>query len=369
MSKLRVAVVGAGHLGKIHARLLKSQNDIELVAVADPSPAAQQQILDQIETRTVCDYQKLLGEIDAAVIATPTRMHYQIAKNLIGEKIHTLIEKPMTDSVSDAEELVHLAERNNCVVQVGQVERFNPAIKAALKLVGTPKFIQASRMSGYTFRSTDIGVVHDLMIHDIDLVNSMFSGEVVETRAMGMSMFGHNEDMAQARIQFSCGGIANLTASRCSFNNERTFQIFGTDGFASVDLATSRVTFVKVPDWVKHRKYDVLDTTPEQQEFIRNELFTKILPKSEIEVPQANAILNEQQDWINAIHSGEAPQVTAEQGKAAVAIAQTVIDSIAAHRWSKCDPQSTGPFGMLDKKPSKILPFPTNAESSMQKAA
>ena len=189
MSKLRVAVVGAGHLGKIHARLLSTQTDVELVGIADPSPAAQQQVLDQVETLAVSDFRKLIGKIDAAVVATPTRMHFEIASQLLTEKIHTLIEKPLTDSVSDAQELVHLADRNNCVVQVGHVERFNPAIQAALKLVGQPKFIQATRMSGYTFRSTDIGVVHDLMIHDIDLVNSMFPGDPSETRATGMSIF------------------------------------------------------------------------------------------------------------------------------------------------------------------------------------
>lgn len=358
MTKLRVAVVGAGHLGKIHARLLNSIDEVDLVAVADPSPLAQQQLLDQIETRVVSDYRKLFGEIDAAVVATPTRTHFDVASDLLNANIHTLIEKPLTDSVSDAEELVHLADRQQCVLQVGHVERFNPAIKTALRLVGEPKFIQATRMSGYTFRSTDIGVVHDLMIHDIDLVNSVFPGSPVNSAAVGMSMFGHHEDMAQARIQFSCGGVANLTASRCSFNAERTFQIFGTEGFANVDLATSKVTFVKVPAWIRQRKYDILDTTPEQQAFIRDNLFSKILPKSEIDVPPSNAILSEQQDWINAIQNGTSPQVTAEQGKQAVEIAQSVIDAIAVHRWSAAEPQSTGPLGIYpDAQEPTTLPF------------
>ena len=239
MTKLRVAVIGAGHLGRIHTRLLKTQSEVDLVAVADPSPSAQQQIIDEFEVNVVSDYRKLIDQIDAAVVATPTRMHFEIANELLNANIHTLIEKPLTDSVSDARELAHAAEENGCVVQVGHVEQFNPAIQSALGLVGQPKFIQATRMSGYTFRSTDIGVVHDLMIHDIDLINSMFEGELVETRATGVSMFGHNEDVAHARLQFSCGGVANLTASRCSFQAERTFQIFGSDGFAYADLATN----------------------------------------------------------------------------------------------------------------------------------
>lgn len=367
MSKIRVAVVGAGHLGKIHTRLLNSQNDVNLVAVADPSPIAQQQIIDEFGTQTVSDYQKLIGEVDAAVIATPTRMHFEIAETLLKSNIHTLIEKPMTDSVSDAQELVHLADRNNCVIAVGHVERFNPAIKAALDLVGQPKFVQASRTSGYTFRSTDIGVVHDLMIHDIDLINSMFPGNVNETRAIGMSMFGHNEDMAQARIQFSCGGVANLTASRCSYKSERALQIFGTDGYANVDLTQSQVTFVKIPDWVKNRQYDVHDTTPEQQQVIRDQLFTKILPKSQIDVPKTNAILNEQKNWLAAIQNGEQVKVGAQAGKEAVEIAQSVIDSIATHRWSGYEPQSTGPYGVIDSDP-RTIPF-RNASLDQKKAA
>ncbi|MFK7768703.1 MAG: Gfo/Idh/MocA family oxidoreductase [Mariniblastus sp.] len=370
MTKLRVGIVGAGHLGKIHARLLNSQDDVEVVAIADPSPSAQQQVLDEIETRAVSDYQKLYGQIDAAVVATPTRTHFAIASELLQNNIHTLIEKPLTDSVSDAQKLVNLADRSGLVISVGHVERFNPAIKAAMDLVGTPKFIQASRMSGYTFRSTDIGVVHDLMIHDIDLINSMFPGEVVDTRAVGMSMFGHNEDMAQARIQFSCGGVANLTASRCSFNNERSFQVFGTEGYASVDLAQSKVTFVKVPSWVRNRQYDVLDTTPEQQAFIREQLFTKVLPKSEIEVPKTNAILAEQKDWIHSIRTGETPRVSATAGMQAVEIAQGVIDSVAMHRWD-AQPQSTGPLGVVPeswpaKKATAPAPF---VAKSVQRAA
>ena len=347
MNKLRVAVVGAGHLGKIHARLLDLHPGAQLIAVADPSPTAQQQVLDEIDTRTVSDYRKIIGDIDAAIIATPTRTHFAVASELLEHGIHTLIEKPMTDSIADAQRLVNLADQRGCVIQVGHVERFNPAIQAAIEAVGQPKFVVANRFSGYTFRSTDIGVVHDLMIHDIDLVNSMFPGSLIETRAVGMSMFGHHEDLAQARLHFSCGGVANLTASRCSFQNERSMQIFGTDGFAAVDLATNKLTVVKVPGWIRERHYDLLDTTPEQQAFIREKLFEKILTKHEVVIERSNAILNEQKDWITAIRTGATPLVSGEQGKQAVEIAQAVLDSLATHRWSQSSPATTGPFGLL----------------------
>lgn len=334
MNKLKVAVIGAGHLGKIHTRLLKEIESVDLVAVAEPSPLAQQQVIDQFDVDVVSDYRKLIGQIHAAVIATPTRFHYQIASDLISNGVHTLVEKPLTDSVSDAEALVELAEAHQCAVAVGHVERFNPAIKTALDLVGEARFIQASRMSGFTFRSTDIGVVHDLMIHDIDLVNSIFPGKLENVSATGVAMFGDNEDISQAMLQFDCGAVANLTATRCSFQNERSFQIFGTNGYACVDLATSKVSFVKVPEWLQNKTYDLLDITPEQQAFIRDNLFTKILPKSEIEVPKCNAILEEQKDWISAIQNQTQPRVNVTMGAEAVTIADRVIEAIAGNAWN-----------------------------------
>ena len=363
MSRVRIAVIGAGHLGKIHTRLLHSQPEqVELIGVADPSPEAQRAVLDQVETPVVSDYHKLIPEIDAAVIATPTRFHHSVAMDLLENGIHTLIEKPLTDSVTDAEELVKVAADNNCVVQVGHVERFNPAIAKALEHVGTPKFIQASRTSTYTFRSTDVGVVHDLMIHDIDLVNSMFAGTMTESRSVGISVFGHHEDTAQARLQFSCGGVANITASRCSFSPERTIQIFGTDGFASVNLADSTVTAIRIPSWLRQREYDVLETTPEQQAWIREKLFESVLKKQQIAVPTTNAILCEQQDWIESILSGSTPRISAQQGSEAVAIAQSVLDQINTHRWSDTELRMTGPMptleptGTVDEVPFETIP-------------
>lgn len=356
MKKYRIAVIGAGHLGKIHTRLLLQQPNAEVVAVVDPRPLAQRQILDEFQVETACDFHTILDQhpIDGAVIATPTATHFDIASELLTRKIHLLIEKPLTDSVDQAQALTDLAERNRCVVQVGHCERFNPIFQQALREIGEPKFVTAHRTSGFTFRSTDIGVVHDLMIHDIDLVNSIFTGRLVETRAVGVSLIGQQEDLAQARLQFSCGGVANLTASRCSYQNQRTMQIFGTSGFASIDFAENKLTIVEVPSWLQDREYDLLDTTPEQQNFIRENLFDKILPKKELMFDRSNAILNEQQDWLSAIELGESPLVTIDQGKKAVEIAQSILDSMASHCWSEGRPSSSGPRGIVEPM---VIPF------------
>ena len=345
-SRLRVAVIGGGHLGKIHTRLMKANKSVDLVAVAEPSPLAQQAIIDEFDVEVVSDYKKLVGEVDAVVIATPTRTHFQIADFCLDNQIHCLIEKPLTDSVSDAQALVDKAEQNDCVVSVGHCERFNPAIRAALKLVGQPKFVQAARMSGFTFRSTDIGVVHDLMIHDIDLVNSIFDGDAEFVHGTGTSVLSHHEDIAQALVKFSGGGVANLTASRCSFSAERSFQIFGTEGYANVDLANSKVTFVKVPAWLKERRHDLMAISPEQQAFVREQLFSKVLPKTEVDVPRSNAILDEHNDWLSAISEGTRLTITAGQGADAVGIAKQVIDSIGQNSWNETP--AAGPLGVFD---------------------
>ena len=345
-NKLRMAVIGGGHLGRIHTRLMKANQSVDLVAVAEPSPLAQQAIIDEFDVEVVSDYKKLVGQVDAVVIATPTRTHFQIADFWLDNHVHCLIEKPLTDSVSDAQALSDKATENKCIVSVGHCERFNPAIKAALKLVGQPKFVQAARMSGFTFRSTDIGVVHDLMIHDIDLVNSIFEGDAEFVHGTGTSVLSSHEDISQALVKFSGGGVANLTASRCSFSAERSFQIFGTQGYANVDLTNSKVSFVKVPDWIKDQHYDLMSLTAEQQSHIRDELFTKILPKSEVEVPRANAIEDEHNDWLSAISEGTPLSVTVQQGADAVGIAQQVIDSIGQNSWNQS--AGVGPKGIFD---------------------
>lgn len=368
MNPLRIAVIGAGNLGKIHARLLAENPAAQLVAIADPSPAAQSNILSQVSVPVVSDFRSVIDQIDAAVVATPTRFHFEVASELLAAGKHTLIEKPVTDSVQDALQLSNLADANNAVVQVGHVEQFNPAFSKALEEIGTPKFIQASRMSGYTFRSIDIGVVYDLMIHDIDLVNSIFSGHVVDTRAIGFSVFGQNEDMAQARLQFSCGAVANLTSSRCSFSPERSMQIFGTDGFSQIDFTNSTVTTIVVPSWIRNREMDFFNLTPDQQSFIRESLFENILKRQQVEVPRTNAILAEHNDWINAIRTGQRPRIDARQGMQAVEIAQGVLESLNTHRWEQRNLAMTGPLASLPQT-DRVDQIPEAMQPRMRRAA
>jgi predicted dehydrogenase len=199
-------------------------------------------------------------------------------------------------------------------------------------------------MSGFTFRSTDIGVIQDLMIHDIDLVQWIFNGLPSDLQSIGISIFGQNEDIAQARLQFPCGAVASLTASRCSYQPVRRMNIFGTHGFASVDMTAGKVQVVEVPSWVRGRELDFFSLTTEQQAFVRERLFSEVLAKSEMPIEPANAIDLEQRDWLHAIASGESPAVPLESGVAAVRTAETIRNQCAAHGWMKNDEQMRGIF-------------------------
>ena len=369
MSELKIAVIGAGHLGKIHARLISQVEGACLVGIADPSPLIQRELIETTDVPVISDYRKLLGTIDAAIIATPTRSHFEIAEDLLVRGIHCLIEKPITDCPYQANQLVELANESNCVLSVGHVEQFNPAIRFAIEKVGVPKFVQACRASGYTYRSTDIGVVHDLMIHDIDLVNSIFPGSISKTDACGFNVFGDKEDIAQSRLQFDCGGVANLTASRCSFDAERSFQVVGSDGYAAVDLANHRVKFITYPNWMKDRSFDFSQASAEQRDFVKQNLFTEILPVEEIEPEKTNAILQEQCDWVSGIVNGTDVHNSGGAAAEAVRIAGQVLDCIEKHEWFRSGVESgIVPFTPATKDWTQELPLPLQQDIAQRAA-
>jgi predicted dehydrogenase len=370
MKRIRVAVVGGGHLGQIHARLLKANSNVQLIAVCDPQPLVQQKVIQQFDLRAVGDARKILDEFDAAVIATPTTLHHEISRDLLIAGKHLLIEKPVTGTFAEGLDLLTLARTHGNVVQVGHVERFNPAIQNALGRIGTPRFIESQRLSGFTFRSTDIGVVQDLMIHDIDLVQWIFNGFPSEIRAVGLSVFGQNEDMAQARLEFPCGAVASLTASRCSYQPARRMNIFGTHGFASVDMTAGKVHVVEVPSWIRGREFDFFSLTAEQQAYIREQLFSEVLPKSELPIEPANAIDLEQRDWLQAIATGESPAVPLTSGVAAVRTAEAIREQAAAHGWLNKDPQMQGVFATpATRFDRQIDPLPAILQAPQRKVA
>ena len=342
---LRLVVVGAGHLGKVHARLATNLSNVELVGVVDPVRAVAESAAASLGTAAFTQLDQVLDRVDAAIIATPTVTHEQVAHAMIDRGIHVLIEKPLTDNVAGGRELVRAAQARGCVLQVGHVERFNPAIEVAQSHVCDPKFIEARRVGVHAFRSTDIGVVHDLMIHDIDLVLAMTASHPVDVQAFGVSVLGDSEDMAQATIWFENGCIANLVASRVSLHAERRLNVFTPNGFVGVDMQAGKVETVDIGDRLRNG-FALSDVGLEDRVGLRAELFDGLMHHQNREIHQQNAILEEQRDFVRCIRESTTPRVDGRAGVAALVLAEQVLQSIATHQWDASAVGRIGPFGL-----------------------
>lgn len=337
--KLRMGVIGAGHLGTIHTRLARTIDDVQLVGVADPSPAARERIAAEFQCDVFEDHRQLIGKIDAAILAAPTDHHYWIGMELAEAGIHLLVEKPLTLTVAEADALIRAARLRHLVLQVGHVERFNPAFTAATAQLHHPRYIDAVRASGYTGRSIDVGVVLDLMIHDIDLVLSLVSSEVVSVEAVGTAVLGPHEDLAHARLRFANGCIANLNASRVSYEPQRRMHVFAENAFASIDFAAGAIKIVRPSPRVRRGEIDVQSLSRDEQQQLRDNFFRDILPLEEVNVERRNAILDEQHDFVISIRAGQTPQVTGHQGRRALAVAEEILAQLAAPCIPELHPQ------------------------------
>jgi predicted dehydrogenase len=346
-------------LGRIHARLAAGLPELELAAVVDPRPEARDAVAAETGARPVADFRELIGEIDAAVVATPTLTHGEVAGELMRGGVHVLVEKPLAPTLREADELVQQARRSHVVLQVGHVERFNPGLVSVERRLHDPKFIEARRCSGYTFRSTDVGVVLDLMIHDIDVALALVKSPVVHVDALGVSVMGDHEDMVSARLRFANGCVANLTASRTSYAPARTMQVFTATSFASIDFAARRATVVEPREDVLRRTLGAAELSEADRQRIRERCFEELLVKSEAPAVETNAIEQELVDFAAAIRTGRAPRVTGADGRDAVAVAELVLQRVREHRWDGADGKRIGPLA------SPVLPFAaaTSAES------
>jgi predicted dehydrogenase len=260
-------------------------------------------------------------------------LHYDIAADLMRGGVHVLVEKPLTPDPEQAADLVRLARRREVVLQTGHVERFNPALLSVEGRLQAPRYLEARRLSGFTFRSTDVGVVHDLMIHDIDIALALVKSPVVAVEALGVSVMGRHEDMATARLQFACGAVAQLTASRTSFRAERVMNVFAPRVFASLDFAARQATVVEPAACLLDREFDMSRLDAAECTRLRDRLFDELLVKQPLPHVELNAIEEELRDFARAIHTGCPPRVTGAAGRDAVAVAQQVIEALHEHAW------------------------------------
>jgi predicted dehydrogenase len=346
VNPLRVAVVGTGHLGRIHARLAAALDEIELVAVVDPVEASRSAVAQEVKTRAVADYREVIGDIEGAIVATPTSYHHAIGMDLLSAGVPLLVEKPIALTSGEANDLVSLARQKGVTLQVGHVERFNPALTAVAADVRDPKYIEAARTSGYSFRSTDIGAVMDIMIHDIDVILSLAKSNVVDVQALGISVLGGHEDLATARLTFASGCVAQISASRVSFQQRRTMQIFTSRGSASINFATNEAAVVKPSDEVLRREFRADKLNAEERSYWKEHVFDQLLVRTSRDSQPVNAIQEEQRDFVNAVRTGQAPRVDGAAGRDAVAVAEMILEQIEQHAWDGSSTGRHGPFAM-----------------------
>lgn len=242
MSTLNCGVIGAGHLGKFHAEKYAHIADCELSAVVDIEEKVCREVAGKYSIAPVTDYRKLLGELDAVSIATPTATHYQIARDFLENGAHVLIEKPMAVSLEQADELIEVAERNHRLLQIGHIERFNPALLSLGDLPFDPAFVESVRLMPLGRRNKDTCVILDLMIHDLDIILHLVPSEITDVRANGAEILSHGTDIANTRIEFANGCTANITTSRISRKTERKLRLFKKDCYFSIDLYNNRCT-------------------------------------------------------------------------------------------------------------------------------
>src|SRR5918994_4582848 len=303
---LRTAVVGIGHLGRHHARLLSSMEGVSLVAVVDVTHAKAADAASATGARALTDYRDVLDDVDAVVIAVPTEIHREIAVPFLERGIAVLVEKPISRAISDADVMLDAARQGHAIFAVGHSERHNPAVSAIAPLVTSPRFIEVHRLSAFPDRSLDIDVVFDLMIHDLDIIIAMVGPEVTSIEAVGVPVLTPKYDIANVRLRFGSGCIANITASRISKDRVRKIRFFQPDAYLSVDYASQ-----EVEGWRLVRK----EPRPDIQ-------------GGAIPVERDEPLRRELADFVRAVRDGSAPLVDGEAGRRALALAAEIADKM-----------------------------------------
>lgn len=297
--KIRTAVIGVGYLGLFHAEKFAQLPESDLVGVVDTSGPRAEEVAAKVGTTAYTDFRELLDKVDAVSIVVPTQYHFEVARAFLERGVHVLLEKPITTTVAEAEELIRLAEEKGAVFQVGHLERFNPVIVGLKGLLTGPRFIESIRIAPFKPRGTDVNVVLDLMIHDIDIIQTIVGSPVKQISSIGAPVFTDEEDIANARIQFENGCVANVTASRISLKSERKMRIFQSDSYISVDFQNKKLAVFRKGS---------------------GEMFPGV-PKVDMEetsFEQGDALMAEIASFLDCVRTGAKPVVSGQDGKRAL---------------------------------------------------
>ncbi|KTC69329.1 oxidoreductase [Legionella birminghamensis] len=316
MRVLKCAVIGVGYLGRFHAQKYKLLPNVELLAVCDANPSVCESVANELDVQACHNYQELFGKVDAVSIAATTNQHFDIAKDFIQQGIHVLIEKPITETVEQADELISLAAHHRVKLQVGHLERFNSARLALDEYLEHPLFIESQRLAPFNPRGTDVNVILDLMIHDIDIIQSIVSSPIIHIDAQGAPVLSRSIDIANARITFANQCVANVTASRISFKTERKTRIFQRDSYLSIDYHNKQFALFKKGD---------------------GEMFPGIpdITRHESVFEKSDALLEEIRAFISCILSDSKPLVSGQEGRDALSTAATITSLIQSNLVSR----------------------------------
>ena len=331
---LRAAVVGVGHMGNHHARIYHEIPDVTLVAVVDEDHQRATEVAQRYGCDALSDVTDLPGKIDVASVAVPTVYHHTVAKPLIEARVSVLIEKPIAVDTDTGRRMLEWAKASGCVISVGHSERFNPVVLAMKRMAFEAKFIETHRISPFTFRSADIGVVHDMMIHDIDIVLHLVKDRSYQVAAAGFPVLGPHEDIANARVHFANGCVANLTASRLALKTERKIRVFNPDAYVSMDFGRKTGIAIK-----KDSNLDLL-TLARERDFkdlsqMANFDFGSMVNVEPLDIdPSVEPLRAEIDSFLHAVRTGTPPAVTGEDGVAALELAERIVESLNSHDWN-----------------------------------
>lgn len=311
MDTLRAAVIGAGYLGRFHAQKYKTLDGVELVGVVDTDREKAAAVATELGVQAFADHHELLGRVDLASVVVPTNCHYAVTRDLLEAGCHALVEKPFTETVAEAEELIRRAQQLRVALQVGHLERFNPAILALEGVLNNPMFLESHRLTSFRSRGTDVNVVLDLMIHDIDIILSMVPAAVKSISAVGVPILSDEVDIANARIEFDNGCVANVTASRVSQHAMRKIRVFQSDAYISIDYQKHRIGVC--------RKGEKGFPVPGLPGIVLNEQ----------QFEEGDSLMSEIRAFVQAVRNGTEPTVTGEDGKRALELALQISQQLA----------------------------------------
>jgi predicted dehydrogenase len=331
---VKVAVVGVGHLGKFHARIYAENPRAELLGVVDPNGEKAKALAAECKTAALESVASLPKDVEAVSIAVPTSLHAEVAIPLLERGVHCLVEKPLAQSVAEADRILAAAKKGRALLSVGHVERFQPGLRKVREMKVRPRFIECHRLAPFSFRSTDVGVVHDLMIHDLDLILDMVGSPIESLDAAGGAILTDHEDVASVRLVFQNGARANVTASRASLAPMRRFRLFSSDGYVSLDFTKNYgLMITKGPEFdsgrAELREFD-LSALAARKDWITS----KVLSVVELDLSASERPLQAELDsFLRSVQTGKEPEVTGEDGRDALALADRIVRAIEAQRW------------------------------------